>query len=112
MGLFDGTPLERPVVCEQCGLAVGQCRCAEAPPPPVPPQSQRLRLAVERRKQGKQVTVISGFTEPPYQFKQTLTQLKNHCGAGGTLHESRIELQGDHRQRARHYLQQLGYVLL
>ena len=26
-GLFDGTPLQRPVTCEHCGLTHGKCTC-------------------------------------------------------------------------------------
>ena len=111
MGLFDGTPLERPVTCEQCGAEISVCSCPATTEPEVPPDQQRLTLRVEKRKRGKIVTVVAGFSGSSEQLKQTLKLLKNHCGAGGTLDGPRIELQGDHLQRAREQLIAWGFKI-
>lgn len=114
MGLFDGTALERAVICESCGEDVKTCGCPPPEPevelpPDVPPEKQKLAIRVEKRKRGKQVTVISGFRGRPEQLRSTLTALKNELGTGGTLEESQIELQGSLIDRAAAACRRLGY---
>lgn len=113
MGLFDGTLLERPVLCERCGADVKVCPCAplseNAAEAEVAPDQQRLKVRVEKRKRGKVVTVVAGFTGTLSQRQDVLKQLKNHCGAGGTIDEGALELQGDHSQRVRKPLEDLGF---
>lgn len=111
MGLFDGTALERPVLCATCGGDVKLCKC-----PPVieaeadtPPAMQLLKVRVDRRKRGKLVTVISGFSCLTSQLQQTLSHLQSQCGAGGTIDEQNIELQGDHTARVPSLLVARGY---
>lgn len=115
MGLFDGTPLERPVICERCGAEISACNCpanfAAAAETQVSEHSQRLTLRVEKRKRGKIVTVVAGFAGSSEQLKQTLKHLKNHCGAGGCVDGQQIELQGDHLQRAREQLTARGFQI-
>lgn len=115
MGLFDGTLLERPILCERCGADVKVCQCepideiaAEAE---VAPDKQRLKVRVEKRKRGKVVTVIAGFTGTMSQRQHVLTQLKNHCGAGGTIDEGQLEIQGDQAHRVRKPLENLGFKI-
>ncbi|MEC8558269.1 MAG: translation initiation factor [Planctomycetota bacterium] len=114
MGLFDGTALERPVLCERCEQDVKTCACEpliEAKDEPeVEPSKQRLRVRSEKRKRGKLVTVVSGLKGPERQRQELLTQLKNRCGAGGTLNDDQqIEIQGEQSERLRAELEQLGY---
>ncbi len=109
MGLFDGTPLERPVLCDRCGYKLNGCDCASLPPADVDPKEQHLRIQIEKRKRGKVVTLVAGFAGPAEQIKRTLKSLKDFCGAGGTVEDSTIEIQGDHRLRAAQYLSELGY---
>ncbi len=111
MGLFDGTSLERPVVCEQCGGDSKLCTC---PPRPktvadTPPEKQLLKVRLDKRKGGKLVTVISGFTCLTTQLQQTLSHLQSQCGAGGSIDEQNIELQGDHTARVPTLLIARGY---
>lgn len=111
MGLFDGTPLERPVLCERCGSDIQLCTCPELveSEPEVAPEKQRLKLRVEKRKRGKRMTVVSGFSGSDTQRAGLLRQLKDLCGAGGTLVDDQVELQGEHIQRVADYLRQAGY---
>ncbi|QDV22292.1 translation initiation factor [Aureliella helgolandensis] len=109
MGLFDGTPLERPIHCDRCGLDEKDCRCAPLPAADVLPSAQRLQIRVEKRKRGKLMTVVKGFECQPQQLQQVLTTLKNHCGAGGTTESMSVEIQGQHLERAQAKLRELGY---
>ncbi len=62
-------------------------------------------LAFERRAKGKGVTVlrrVHGDAEA------LMKKLKKKCGAGGTVHEDSIELQGNHRMAIENYLRGEG----
>src|SRR5262249_18499780 len=101
--LFAGTPYDRPPVCDQCGKLEGTCAC----PPTFIPTTARssdkktARLVVETRKKGKVVTVIRGLSSSADNLPALLAQLKNRCGAGGTLDGDTLELQGNHLERLR-----------
>ena len=111
MGLFDGTPLERPVLCGHCGQPIAECTCPADITADVRPEQQRLRIRLEKRKRGKVVTVISGFGCSPSQIAQVLKQLKGECGAGGTSDQDYVEIQGEHCDRVRQRLAELGYKI-
>lgn len=57
------------------------------------------RLRLDRRASGRLVTVISGLPVPADAIARLLKELKTACGAGGTLKDDAVELQGDHRER-------------
>jgi translation initiation factor 1 len=42
-------------------------------------------------------------------MKELLRELKNLCGAGGTLKENELEIQGDQRDVLRAHLEGKGY---
>lgn len=110
--LFAGTPLDRPPRCERCGQLEDECRCPpEEPPAPVrtPPEKQTAKLTIEKRAKGKRVTVIQGLPAVENDLPALLSRLKTACGAGGTLHEGTIEIQGDQLAQVRATLQQIGY---
>ena len=50
---------------------------------------------------GKTVTVIKGLAGDLKSWKKELQQL---CGAGGTVKDEVVEIQGDHRQKIAEYL--------
>jgi translation initiation factor 1 len=78
--------------------------------PDLPPQQQQLKVQATRKgRGGKTVTVISGFQTKPETLAALLKQLKALCGAGGTVKENEIEVQGDHVQKVAQMLVQLGY---
>lgn len=106
MGLFDGTELERPVLCDRCQQDLRSCNC---PPVDIEPKDQILSIRLEKRKKGKLVTVVSGFLCQVTQLQATLTFLKNHCGAGGTIADQHLEIQGDHSERIAELLKSRGY---
>ena len=109
-GLFDGTPLERPVTCEVCQETTDQCVCPRSESGEVLlPKDQPARVSREKRRKGKTVTVITGLSPVASTLNSILAQLKSVCAAGGTINDGRIEIQGDHRKRALSILRELGY---
>src|SRR3954463_4586581 len=103
MRLFAGTPYDRPPKCDRCGALESDCKC------PKLAAGQAVRLAVEKRNKGKLVTVIRGLTAKHDDLAELLTRLKSKCGAGGTVHEGCLEIQGDHLERLGAELSALGY---
>lgn len=96
MGLFDGTPLERPVLCDQCGQDSKFCGCL---PPDTAPDKQTLRVRLEKRKNGKVVTCVTGFQCRESTVASLFGELKSFCGAGGSCTEESLEVQGDHTNK-------------
>ncbi|MDJ1178634.1 translation initiation factor [Roseofilum sp. BLCC_M91] len=76
----------------------------------VPPNQQNLKVEVSRKgRKGKTVTVVQGFQHSQETLSALLKQLKGQCGAGGTLKEQTLEIQGDHGQKMMDFLSQKGY---
>jgi translation initiation factor 1 len=109
MRLFEGTRYDQPPKCDRCGALEADCTC---PPPPaarIPSQKQVARLAVEKRRKGKVVTVIRGLSAAATDLPALLSLLKSQCGAGGTLDDECLEIQGRHVDRIRAALSDFGY---
>jgi len=109
MRLFAGTPYDQPPKCDRCGALEVDCTCPPLPAALIPPTEQVARLAVEKRKKGKVVTVIRGLPAQNNDLPALLSRLKSHCGAGGTIQEESLEIQGEHVDRIRAVLTELGY---
>ena len=109
--LFAGTEWDQPPKCERCGQLEESCDCPpEAPAKSlVAPEKQTAKLAVEKRKRGKTMTVVRGLAAADNDLPALLTRLKSECGAGGTIKDDTIEIQGDHRQRIEQVLAAIGY---
>src|SRR5205823_5132960 len=103
MRLFSGTPYDRPPTCNRCGALEPDCTC----PPLV--AGQVARLAVEKRRRDKIVTVIRGLPSATNNLAALLSRLKSQCGAGGTIQADCLEIQGEHVERIRAVLTELGY---
>lgn len=111
MRLFEGTQWDRPPTCPRCGKVESECTCpvVEAPRSTIPPEKQTVRLSVEKRKKGKMVTAIRGLSAEGNDLPALLTRLKNSCGSGGTIDEDVLEIQGDHLERLKTLLGEIGY---
>jgi translation initiation factor 1 len=74
--------------------------------------SQTARIWRDRkRRRGKTVTVVGGLRHDPATLETLLRTLKQQCGAGGTLKDGELEIQGDHRERVAAALAALGYKI-
>ena len=108
-GLFDGTPLERPVTCARCGAPRAACTCPRNAAGKITlPASQAARVRRERRG-GKLVTVVTGLDPVATDLTVLLKQLRAALGAGGTVKDGALELQGDHRDAVVERLRAIGY---
>jgi translation initiation factor 1 len=67
-----------------------------------------VSLDVQGRK-GKSVTIVSGLRHNPTTLEEIARMLKQLCGAGGTVKEGKIEIQGDQRDRVSAKLRELNY---
>ena len=109
--LFAGTPFDIPPQCDRCGKLEQDCECepiadeAER----VAPQKQTARVRVDRRKHKRMITVVWGLDRSESDLPDLLSQLKSACGAGGSIQNDRIEIQGDHGEQVRHLLEKIGY---
>jgi translation initiation factor 1 len=76
------------------------------------PRDGVVRLFRDRGgRNGKTVTVIRGLPERGPALEARLSEMKRLCGAGGTLKEGVVEIQGDHRERLAERLRALGYTV-
>jgi len=73
-------------------------------------EGARLRMRVDSRRYGKQVTVIEGW-DPSVDIQAMATRLKKAMGVGGTAKDNAVELQGDHRRAVREWLEKQGLTV-
>jgi translation initiation factor 1 len=90
--------------CPNCQRPVRECICRRGTPgkPSLGKTSSDGVVRVSRETQGRKgkgVTVITGLGLPPNELDALATELKKHCGSGGSVENGRIEIQGDHRDR-------------
>jgi translation initiation factor 1 len=72
-------------------------------------EEQIIKIRLETRRFGKQVTVIEGIDEKQVNYKELASKLKSELAAGGTYKDGRIELQGDHRKKVKEILIKFGF---
>lgn len=90
-------------ICEKCGLPKNICVCEE-----IAKETQKIKTRVLQRRFKKLVTVISGF-EKGTDVKELSKILKKKLACGGTFKGNEIELQGDHKKKAKEILIEQGY---
>ncbi len=91
-------------ICPTCGLPKDLCVCGE-----IEKEQQRIRVRLETRKYGRPTTIVDGIDEKNTNLAGMAQKLKGFCACGGTAKNGLIMLQGDHRDRVREYLVDLGY---
>lgn len=102
------TGIGRIKYCPKCGAPEAECRCRTTVP--APPKDGFVRIARDKKgRGGKTVTTISGVSLAPPELEALAQALKKHCGAGGTVKDGVIEIQGDVRERVEPKLVALGY---
>ena len=87
-------------------------RPATPRPASSPPRDGVVRLFRDRGgRNGKTVTVIRGLPERGPALEARVALMKRLCGAGGTLKDGAVEIQGDHRERLAEHLRAAGYTV-
>ena len=75
--------------------------------PPVP-NDGIVRVSRETSgRRGKTVTVVRGI--PPRELDAVVSDLKRHCGSGGSEKDGVVEIQGEHRSKVVARLEAQGY---
>lgn len=97
-------------MCPECAMAVSGCVCSRKALASVADGIVRVSRETKGRR-GKGVTVIKGVALDPLALTQLGKQLKTTCGAGGTVKDGIIEIQGDHIELVSEYLRKQGLVV-
>jgi translation initiation factor 1 len=70
---------------------------------------QRIQVSTDTRRYGKITTLVSGF-DKSIDIKSIAKALKTELACGGTVKDSIIELQGNHKKQVRPILVKLGFA--
>ncbi|MFC7167536.1 hypothetical protein [Halospeciosus flavus] len=70
---------------------------------------QQLSVRIEKRTYDKPVTIVEGFDPDAVDVQEIGTRLKKKLGAGGTVKDTAVEVQGDHEERAKVLLREMGF---
>jgi translation initiation factor 1 len=94
--------------CPDCHRPVRLCVCRKKRPSPPGDGTIRISRSTKGRK-GKGVTVLSGVPHTGDALKEFGKKMKQLCGAGGTVKDGTVEVQGEHRDFLASELIKLGY---
>ncbi len=96
-------------LCPSCGQPAAGCRCRllskEHQPSALPITIWRER----KGRGGREVTIIKGLPLNQLELQRMASALKKHCGCGGTVNQTSIEIQGNQREKIRQYLAGEGF---
>ncbi|MBS3102549.1 translation initiation factor [Candidatus Woesearchaeota archaeon] len=91
-------------ICAKCGLVKELCVCET-----IAKESQKINVFVEKKAFGKVYTVIDGIDKREIDLKDLAKRLKSELACGGTAKDGKIELQGDHKNKAKGILIRAGF---
>jgi translation initiation factor 1 len=97
-------------MCPVCRQPKLQCVCRQAKASPAGDGIVRVSRETAGRG-GKAVTVVRGLALDAAALTQLAKQLKAVCGAGGTVKDGVVEVQGDHCERVIEALKKQGRVV-
>jgi len=92
-------------VCSHCGLPKELCVCET-----IAKESQKIVVKLEKKKFGKNSTVVEGIDRKEIDLKGLAKKLKGEFACGGTVKDGKIELQGDHKQKVKAILISMGFA--
>jgi translation initiation factor 1 len=95
-------------MCPECGRAVSECICSRGTS--IPKSDGVVRVSRETKgRKGKGVTIIKGLALDAVSLTKLGKNLRTTCGAGGTVKDGVVEIQGDHTVRVVEYLKKQGW---
>ena len=92
------------MVCPKCGLPEELCVCET-----IAKEAQKIKIGLIQKRYGKNMTIIRGIDTEKIDIRHLLKVLKTKLACGGTYKNNEIELQGDHRARAKQILVKEGF---
>lgn len=95
-------------MCPNCGKPIAECICGKKQVQLAGDGVVRVGRESKGRK-GKTVTLVSGAPLDDEALHALLSELKRLCGAGGTLKDGVLEIQGDHRDTVVEELKKRGF---
>ena len=107
-------------ICPDCNHALTECRCKSTKLRRNSTSAQRstqhstqhnntVRITRETKgRKGAGVTLVSGLALADGELKALAKKLRQHCGSGGSIKAGVIEVQGDHRERIKSLLADIG----
>jgi translation initiation factor 1 len=101
---------EKGKMCPACGEPVAACACRRKSTPQQGDGTVRVGR-VTKGCRGKGLTVITGVPLDHQGLVHLARQLKQKCGAGGTVKDGLIEIQGDQRDLLVEELKRQGYTV-
>ncbi|MDO8459837.1 MAG: stress response translation initiation inhibitor YciH [Nanoarchaeota archaeon] len=69
---------------------------------------QQIKVSLVTRRYGKKITLVEGF-DKQVDVKAIAKNLKEGLACGGTVKNSTIELQGDHKKKVKPILVKIGF---
>lgn len=91
-------------MCPACRQALNVCVCA-AQAKAAPRGDGSVRVSRENKgRGGKTVTLVRGLALDDAALQAMGKQLRHACGAGGTVKDGVLEVQGDHAQKVLDWL--------
>jgi translation initiation factor 1 len=104
-------------LCPACGRAQDRCRCSRKKAREIRPRQGlpadgvvRVQREVKGRK-GKAVTAVYGLSLTEKKLRDFARTLKQRCGAGGSVKNGVILVQGDHRDALVREIEREGYTV-
>ena len=96
-------------MCPSCRQPFALCQCA-ALAKAAPRGDGSVRVSRETKgRGGKAVTLVRGLPLDDVALAALGKRLRSACGAGGTVKDAVLEVQGDHVDRVVAWLQQEGF---
>jgi len=92
-----------PKICPKCGLPEDLCVCEILEKE----ETQHIKIYTTKKRFNKLVTIIEGIDKD--KLAKTAKQLKHELACGGTAKEGVVVLQGDHKDKAKKLLVDMGY---
>lgn len=89
-------------ICPKCGLPIPACVCED-----IAKSEQNIEIKLVKKKFGKISTIVGGLKD--VDIKDIAKKLKEKLACGGTVKNNEIELQGDHKNKIKIALIELGF---
>ena len=91
-------------ICKKCGQPEELCICET-----IAIEQQKIKVYTARRKYGKPVTIIEGLETKNINIKELIAKIRQKLACGGTVKDSTLELQGNHKSKVKDVLIGLGF---